>query len=403
ADFEILKTERSAGGSLAFSSTVGVAVTLRGEKSCRTVTGGEIIAKTESEEFCVSSGLKTEIMPIEEEFEIKYPIGEILFHEENLSVISVSAGSGCIIMDGELRVFVFLLQKTENRDIVKEYRNIPFRLELDYPTATPTAVADGTLTAKNTRLDVTVDENTGLSTVKATVEAEMTGEAFMKEERNVVKDAFSLSYETEPVYSDISYLLPAYRCSLFEKFAENVPLEKEADAGARITATCVKEAKVVSLSQKDGVLNVDCVISCRAFCLSGEGKVTAFDVDFPLSVKKPACEGHKDGYFTTAEIVVTDVQTRLNSLSEAEVYGVIRIDVKGEKTENVKVLSDVTATAEKQPDEHAFSVYLAFCGEDIWTVAKRLNVSPEEVSSLNPDLDFPLVDDERIIIYRQKT
>ena len=42
-----------------------------------------------------------------------------------------------------------------------------------------------------------------------------------------------------------------------------------------------------------------------------------------------------------------------------------------------------------------------FENEDLWSLAKRLSVCPEQLVSTNPELQFPLTGEERIVIYRQ--
>ena len=49
----------------------------------------------------------------------------------------------------------------------------------------------------------------------------------------------------------------------------------------------------------------------------------------------------------------------------------------------------------------AISVYLPEKGDTLWSVAKTLGMSEDEVLKTNGELNFPLSGDERIIIYRE--
>ena len=55
-----------------------------------------------------------------------------------------------------------------------------------------------------------------------------------------------------------------------------------------------------------------------------------------------------------------------------------------------------------ETNDCAVSVFLPAAGDGLWEIAKKLNKSPEEVSSCNSDLTFPLTGKERIIVYRSK-
>jgi hypothetical protein len=46
-------------------------------------------------------------------------------------------------------------------------------------------------------------------------------------------------------------------------------------------------------------------------------------------------------------------------------------------------------------------VFIPTAGDLLWDVAKSLGVSEEEVLKTNPDLQFPLSGEERIVIYRE--
>ena len=72
------------------------------------------------------------------------------------------------------------------------------------------------------------------------------------------------------------------------------------------------------------------------------------------------------------------------------------------KTQTVNYVKEITACGEKKLEDWAISVVIPFKGEDLWSLSKRLNQSPEEITMANKDLTFPLSGEERIVIYRQK-
>ena len=72
------------------------------------------------------------------------------------------------------------------------------------------------------------------------------------------------------------------------------------------------------------------------------------------------------------------------------------------KKEACEVISQLKILAEKEIENCAISVYIPTVGEDLWSLAKRLNTCPEALVATNKDLQFPLTGRERIVIYRQK-
>jgi len=65
-------------------------------------------------------------------------------------------------------------------------------------------------------------------------------------------------------------------------------------------------------------------------------------------------------------------------------------------------LCEVTEGEKKAEKTNAISVYVGRRGDDLWTTAKRLSLTPEGLQESEPALTFPLTGEERILIYRRK-
>ena len=65
-------------------------------------------------------------------------------------------------------------------------------------------------------------------------------------------------------------------------------------------------------------------------------------------------------------------------------------------------IGEIVFDVRKEENPCAISVYIARSGEDVFSLAKRLNQCPDKIKETNKDLQFPLNGDERIVVYRQK-
>lgn len=83
------------------------------------------------------------------------------------------------------------------------------------------------------------------------------------------------------------------------------------------------------------------------------------------------------------------------------------VTLKFALTERVKLSARFVASAEAgeavRESDSAISVYVPRAGDGLWELSKRLNKSPEEVTASNPDLEFPIREGQRVIIYRKKS
>ncbi len=82
---------------------------------------------------------------------------------------------------------------------------------------------------------------------------------------------------------------------------------------------------------------------------------------------------------------------------EGEIY----LTVYPSQTNKLQFISAITEGQEKEQKNSAISVYISQGGEQLFSLAKSLNVCPEELARTNEDLNFPLDGNERIVIYRQ--
>ena len=91
------------------------------------------------------------------------------------------------------------------------------------------------------------------------------------------------------------------------------------------------------------------------------------------------------------------------------VYGVVTDEDEelteeqiAERTEERR--QNMQRKAEKlKANDCAISVYVPAAGDDLWSTAKSLRQSPEEIKTTNPDLAFPLTGKERILVFRGKS
>ena len=103
-------------------------------------------------------GKRVNQYPIEEQFELNYLVEEVIFHKAQAVITNIQCGVGCIIVDGEVLLSLVLLQKNEKRDIIKEERILPFRMEIECEEAMPNMQATAFVKEKAVKTDVAVDE-----------------------------------------------------------------------------------------------------------------------------------------------------------------------------------------------------------------------------------------------------
>lgn len=356
---------------------------------------GIIISKSE-QEVMKGMGVKKVSYPVEEEFELNYLVKEVLFHRASAVITSAQSGVGSIIVDGQVLLSLVLLQNNDKNDIIKEDRVFPFRMEIECEEAMPNMLAVAFVKERSHKTDVSVDASQNKSTVSISVNLWFEGEAYSVQTLPLATDAFSLKNEVqlERCGAPIKTVCETRSHSTTVKGQSEVA---ELPVGATVVAVSGEKITTVSEECLDGKIKVIGLISAIALLKDGD-KVFSRKLEVPFDQTFDGgydCDMHQ-----TVHARVGSVNARILSLSQMELEGQVYFTVYPCKKGAISVIKSVQELQEKQLNINAITVYIPEQGEQLWSLAKRLNVCPETLIATNKDLQFPLTGEERIVVYR---
>ena len=112
--------------------TASACLTVKGEIFRKTeysaLTGGDgVYCDLKGVQTVKSYGTVSSGYSAEEEFELNFPVAEVLSHRAEVCLTQVQCGVGTVICDGEIFLSEILLQSGDKNDIIRENRVIPFR------------------------------------------------------------------------------------------------------------------------------------------------------------------------------------------------------------------------------------------------------------------------------------
>lgn len=389
-----------SGNRLSVSAYVTVKANVYANNPVKVLTHGDDFIMDKKElSYVKSYGVKKGVYPIEEEFTLNYAVSKILCQRAKAFVTAVQCGVGCIIVDGELSLTLMLLQNIEKSDIIREEKTFPFRMEIEYAEAMPVMTALARVSEKSYKTDVMVDADSFTSKVNVSVNLCFEGEAFSLESITVPTDLFSTAKQTETERECINYLTP-----VGVKRVESNVLGRcqgeELPAGARLMSVCAEKTDVVSYVKLGDKIEVTGVISATGFFKDTEGKTFSVNWQTPFE-KLVDCELNED-YQIELTAFAKKPSVKVLSINEVEleVQSVFNLNVYEKGC--INFVKNVKCGEDKRVCDSAISVYIAREGEDLWSLAKRLNVCPDELVESNRELQFPLTGEERIVVYRQR-
>ena len=398
----VVKTEVDTEGiNLGFSAVVEVKA-IRSEKiEINALTGGnELFTDCREVPIMKDFGTREGVYPIEEEFELAGEVAEVLGHRADAVITATQCGVGSIIVDGQVFLTVIALQKAQKCSIIKETRTVPFRMEIEHDDAMPTMNARAVVKEKSFKTEILVDEETGRSTVNASVMMCFTGSAFISDTVSLAIDEFSDLRITEHTTEKVQISRPKELKTMVESLSCRAGVE-EMPIGVSILAVGNERLEIAELQTTTNGVKVTAELSCVGYFSDADGKLFTKRLVAPV-------EKTFDNLFeeecsvSETRLLVEKTSARIVSANEVEIDGDLILSIYTDENLSFNYISDLSVKGDKPVNPHAISVYIPTEGEELWSLAKRLNTCPDTVISANPELTFPLTGKERIVVYRQK-
>lgn len=345
-------------------------------------------------EDCVNSvrlASEDKSFTVEEEFDLNYPIDDVISHIENVKIISALCGIGSVVVSGEIELNTINLQG-EEKLLTSEIRVIPFRLEHEISKAMPDLISVCNLKLKDSNLKIVVDKNKNKSTVF--IKAELSLKTCLYENLSTQRLVDAYFVDRELSFEKCSKkLVKRYGQKCIEynlnsvvdaKFDKNTLLI--APAFAKIEQIEVKNCNNESIFQ--GVIELSVLKKDEAF------GVESYLLPFEFS-EKTDCNSTEICDFTVTNVELSrqdkGLLVKLN----------INIFVELKDVLQTQFIQKALEGDEKVVNTSAISVCIPNKGDSLWELSKSLGVSENDILKTNPELEFPLTGEERVVVYRE--
>ncbi len=378
---------RREGASVFVTALLGCDLALYGEESFEYLSGGDLILKHESVRT-ITAHLIGGAAETEDEFDTE-PLGDILQHTETVCVSDVVCETGLVKVEGEVSLGVLAL-KGENA-LMSFERLVPFTIEIPCESAAVGSSAEVHVSAVNTVIHA--DESDGGCRIN--VQFTLTAEGCVYEEIELdgVADAFSKECETVLSYHEGSFEGAGEVIKVTERVSGKAALSGKVDFSDTLQAVTLQRAEADLTAAEDG-LRAEGVALATLLVRSADGEYRSIEMSLPFSV--PVTAGGK------VNVLVCGMSARQKQEGEIDAEATVRIYITEKKRYAVKLVQGAEAGEAVKESDSAISVYIPRAGDGLWELSKRLRKSPEEVTASNPDIEFPVKDGQRVIIYRKK-
>lgn len=366
------------------------------------VEGENVYIQTEEIQKTSLVGTIDSPINLNENFSINDSISNVLEVSVEPILKSVVGQDGFVKVSADALVNICYLTDGENATI-RNYNatvNIDEEIKLDF--VDDENLIEAYLTNNIEQLLVNTNIDVDKAEVEISAQLILKGFVYDKEEISVVSDLFSTENEITTCTSSFNSVC----------FGGNVLFEDKISCGAVITdempfaddvlSVCVSSQEITNSYIANNKLNVEGVVRFNVLYFNRESmSVVGFITECPFEVSGGINDDMQD-FSNITSIAVGDITFKSRRGKEIDINANVFVTSNLLNNENCAVITNIEVGEEKQENECAISIYYVKAGEQIWDVAKKMNVSPDLILEQNPDLKLPLEGGEKVFIFRQK-
>ena len=327
---------------------------------------------------------------MEDDFEVEN-IGDILQHAETVHLASVTCAAGILKVEGE--VFLGLLA-LRGEELVSFERLVPFTIEIPSDAAQTGCRARVEVSVPEISLNADADEESRAH-IHATLSLKATGVIYEQVAVSGVTDAFSKTNRVLLTYAQSDSEGAGETTQMTERISGRAALSSPVNFSDTLQAIVLARAEANLMRGNNG-MHVEGVVIATLLVRGADGSHRGIEMSLPFSVP-----------VQTADAQVCVLACGMSARQKEEGAIDAEATLKFTLTERIHAAARLVAQAQEGEavpvNDCAVSVYVPRAGDGLWELSKRLGKSPEEVLESNPDLEFPIREGQRVVIYRKKT
>ena len=381
---------RREGASVYLTALVLAEAALYEEREFEYLSGGGLVMRREGLP-AYSAHLVSGETELSDDFTTDF-LGDILLHTSSALVTSARAEAGGLILEGEVNLCLLALKEGEP---VSLERLIPFRVELPAEAANAGDAAEGRVSVKDVFLTADSDEEAKKCSLHLELSLLAEGCVYSEETVDAVTDCYSLTNAVKLTYSEGETVSAGESVSFTERISGRAALSSPIDYSDTLLAVTLQRAEGSVVVSSEG-RKVEGVASATLLIRSADGTRRGVAMSVPFSVPV-SLEGE-----CALSMFVCGMSARQKQEGEIDAQATVKFTLTPIRSFPLRAVCAAEAGEAFKESDAAVSVYIPRAGDGLWELSKRLKKPPEEVLLSNPDLEFPIAEGERVVIYRSR-
>lgn len=398
---EDFSVDSVTGANIKISCTCEQSAVLIQNREVSNITTGDDDICMKEDEIKVNTliGQAKENFVVESDFSIKEPVKKVITSDSHVTVKSVESGVNFVSVGGEVVTRVLYL--TENERFETSYVTENFKEEVELEGVTRESVSEAVAFIRRASVRCEVENAEKGVNIKVSIPVDLLVTSYEEKNQVVVKDVYSTSCELQ-VTTESFDMTKQLAGDMFEgKIDGTLTLDDDKPRVDKIMFVGGSNLNLTNAYVKGGEIFVEGVTKTNVVYLNDETNTlhsVVIEVPFVISDKSDA----EDNAQVLVSAILTDVDVVIKKGREFFFDAKVKVRVEYDCPQIGAVISNMELTNEFAERDCAVELVFAKSGQSAWDIAKAIKVREEIVMLQNPELVFPLEQDENVVVYYQK-
>jgi len=331
---------------------------------------------------------------LEEEFRINDDVQNILSCDVDICVKDMYSGTNFIVINGQSLYTITYYDENNVIRVFKECR--PYKQEIGVEGAVKDDYIIGNVQVLNNQTKVTINAGESYNMVTVEVSAVATGSTYENSIYEKIEDIYSIKNMVDYDKKKVKHILDINNFNIEESIREMVEFNVDYENILGVNNVNI----AISNSTLNGdTITIEGIISASIVYNTLE-EVNSFIAEVPFVVTNSKSE-----YKEVSDIEVYAFVSDYDAIArngQLEFNAKLNFYVVAQKNEECEFITGMTLLGERDPINHAIEIVIASEGQTFWDIGKMLGVSMEQIALQNPNLEEPLANGTRVVVYHGK-
>ena len=361
---------------------------------------GEVEVRKADHQILTFNSVVNDKFEITENIQLDSVCEGVLGVDVNPNLKDVVASNGKVSLKGNFAVNVLGVKTVENNSTpYNTNHEIDFAKTIAVNGLTESDLACGSIILNS--VSIHIENNNQGAILGLKLEVILNGSIYRKQKISTVADAICFSKELTLQTTQLNYVDVLPQVCATVDIENNINLAPNTPYIVHVLAVDSMRVNDLQVSVGDnkalieGVLVVNLVLENEEHLITGE----RYEVPFQTHVRVDNLE---HDYKVNASVVPLQVNVKARRGTELLVDAQLGIVIQAETKKNITVVNSLIEGQDKCDDGSAIRIFIIGEKEDLWSLAKRTNLSCQALLEQNPNLENGCTPGERIVVYRHE-